>query len=172
LAHSPQSSLTLAKPSYAPQDAGRFVLGEQKMTACPLCDVPAGAVLWKDAICRVVNAGEPDYPGFLRVILNAHIKEMTDLPPGDQQRLLQVVLTTEAALREVMAPDKINLASLGNVVPHLHWHVIPRFVEDPHFPNPVWGARLRDTPHGAPADLDAQLVAVLTRRLARAREME
>ena len=127
------------------------------MTACPLCDAKGGVVLWQDDFCRVILANEPDYPGFLRVILNAHVKEMTNLPPGDQQRLLQVVLAAEAALREVMAPDKVNLASLGNVVPHLHWHVIPRFADDPHFPNPVWGARLRDAPHAAPADLDALL---------------
>jgi diadenosine tetraphosphate (Ap4A) HIT family hydrolase len=69
-----------------------------------------------------------------------------------------------------MAPDKINLASLGNVVPHLHWHVIPRFADDPHFPNPVWGVRQGSTPHAVPADVDAQLAASLNRQLARVRE--
>jgi diadenosine tetraphosphate (Ap4A) HIT family hydrolase len=106
------------------------------------------------------------------VILNAHVKEMTDLSLDDRQALLQVVLATESALREVMAPDKVNLASLGNVVPHLHWHVIPRFADDPHFPNPVGGAKQRSTPHAVPVDLDAQLAAALTRRLGRAREKE
>jgi diadenosine tetraphosphate (Ap4A) HIT family hydrolase len=109
----------------------------------------------------VVLADEPDYPGFLRVILNTHIKEMTALPASDQLALMLVVFATEAALRKVMAPDKINLASLGNVVPHLHWHVIPRFTDDPHFPNPVWGAKLRETPHAAPADVAEQLSASL-----------
>ena len=130
-------------------------------TDCPLCRSDAGTVLWRDALCRVVLADEPDYPGFLRVILNAHVKEMTDLPATEQQALLHVVLATEAALREVMAPDKVNLASLGNVVPHLHWHVIARFADDPHFPNPVWGERRRQSPHAAPADLAAQLSAAL-----------
>jgi diadenosine tetraphosphate (Ap4A) HIT family hydrolase len=111
----------------------------------------------------VVRADEPDYPGFLRVILNAHVKEMTDLAVADQQALMRVVFATEAALREVLAPDKINLASLGNVVPHLHWHVIPRFTDDPHFPNPVWGAKLRDTPHAVPPNLDALLRDALSR---------
>lgn len=142
------------------------------MTACPLCDTPGGEVLWQDDFCRVVLANEPDYPGFLRVILNAHAKEMTDLARGDQQALLQVVLTAESALREVIAPDKVNLASLGNVVPHLHWHVVPRFADDPHFPNPVWGAKQRSTPHAVPVDLEAQLAAALTRRLGRARGKE
>lgn len=139
---------------------------------CPLCDAPGGTLLWQDEFCRVVRADEPDYPGFLRVILNAHVKEMTDLPAADQQTLMNVVLATEAALRVVMAPDKVNLASLGNVVPHLHWHVIPRFTDDPHFPNPVWGARQRDTPHAVPPDLDERLAAALTRRLVPAPETE
>jgi diadenosine tetraphosphate (Ap4A) HIT family hydrolase len=143
---------------------------ELEMTACPLCATPAGTVLWQDDFCRIVLADEPDYPGFLRVILNAHVKEMTDLPVADQQALLRVVLAAEATLHEVMAPDKINLASLGNLVPHLHWHVIPRFADDPHFPNAVWGPKLRDTPHAAAPDLAAQLAAALNRQLARARE--
>jgi diadenosine tetraphosphate (Ap4A) HIT family hydrolase len=129
--------------------------------SCLLCDEPGGKLLWQNDFCRVVRADEPDHPGFLRVILNAHVKEMTDLQAADQQALMRVVFAAETALREVMAPDKINLASLGNVVPHLHWHVIPRFRDDPHFPNPVWGARQRDTPHAAPPDMDAQLAAAL-----------
>jgi diadenosine tetraphosphate (Ap4A) HIT family hydrolase len=138
--------------------------------SCPLCDAPGGTLLWQDDFCRVIRADEPDYPGFLRVILNAHVREMTDLPPAERQAMMRVVFAAETALREVMAPDKVNLASLGNVVPHLHWHVIPRFADDPHFPNPVWGGKQRDTPHALAPNLDAQLSAALSRLLARARE--
>ena len=140
--------------------------------SCPLCETDGGVLLWHDTFCRVVLADEPDYPGFLRVVLNAHIKEMTDLPPADQQALMRVVFAAEAALREVMRPGKVNLASLGNVVPHLHWHVIPRFADDPHFPNPVWGAKLRASPHATPADLVAQLRTALNRQLARVPETQ
>ena len=129
-------------------------------------------MLWQDDFCRIVLADEPDHPGFLRVILNVHVKEMTDLPAADQQALLRVVMAAEAALREVMTPDKINLASLGNVVPHLHWHVIPRFADDPHFPNPVWGERKRSAAHAAPGELNPQLSQALSRRFARAPETE
>jgi diadenosine tetraphosphate (Ap4A) HIT family hydrolase len=129
--------------------------------SCLLCDTPGGTLLWQDALCRVVLADEPDYPGFLRVILKEHIKEMTDLPAVNQQGLMRVVFAAEAAVREVMAPDKVNLASLGNVVPHLHWHVIPRYGDDPHFPNPVWGIKQRSTPHGASPDLDWRLADAL-----------
>lgn len=118
-------------------------------------------MLWQDDFCRVVLADEPDYPGFLRVILNRHVREMTDLVPAERSRLMRMVCQTEQAVRDVMRPDKINLASLGNVVPHLHWHVIPRFEDDPHFPRPVWGVKLRGTPHAVPADLGAQLAAAI-----------
>jgi diadenosine tetraphosphate (Ap4A) HIT family hydrolase len=77
--------------------------------------------------------------------------------------MLDWVLRTEKAIRHVMQPDKINLASLGNVVPHLHWHVIPRWRDDRHFPAPVWAAPARDaTPRRA--DL-ARLKAALASRL-------
>ncbi|HMM47217.1 MAG TPA: HIT family protein [Thiobacillaceae bacterium] len=140
---------------------------------CPLCGNDAGITLWRDALCRVALVDEPGYPGFLRVILNAHVKEMTDLPAAEQTALLRVVLASESALREVMAPDKINLASLGNVVPHLHWHVIARFTGDPHFPNSVWGERRRnDAPVAPGEDLTARLADALNRRLALAPEPE
>jgi diadenosine tetraphosphate (Ap4A) HIT family hydrolase len=112
--------------------------------ACALCDSPGGELLWQDDFCRVVQVGDPHYPGFCRVILNRHIKEMTDLGDSERSRLMAVVFAVEKAVREVLQPDKINLASLGNVVPHLHWHVIPRFVDDRHFPNPVWGEAKRE----------------------------
>lgn len=112
--------------------------------ACELCDTAGGEVLWRDDFCRVVLIDDAAYPGFCRVILNSHVKEMTDLPEGDRSRLMVVVFTVEAVVRETMQPDKINLASLGNVVPHLHWHVIPRFVDDRHFPAPIWAEARRE----------------------------
>lgn len=61
---------------------------------------------------------------------------------------MRVVFATEQALRELMLPSKINLASLGNMVAHVHWHVIARFADDKHFPGSVWSeARRPGTPH-------------------------
>jgi diadenosine tetraphosphate (Ap4A) HIT family hydrolase len=99
-----------------------------------------------------VAVDDPDYPGFCRVILNRHAAEMTDLAESDQHALMSVVLAVEGALRAAMRPDKINLASFGNVVPHLHWHVIPRFRDDRHFPAPVWAAPAR--PAGSARHID------------------
>jgi diadenosine tetraphosphate (Ap4A) HIT family hydrolase len=86
---------------------------------------------------------------------------MTDLAVTERQRLLRVVCAVEKVLRDLLIPDKINLASLGNVTPHLHWHVIPRYRDDPHFPNPVWGQKLRSTPHALPRDFKGKLQASL-----------
>ena len=136
------------------------------MAVCQLCHSTGIPVLWQNTLCHIVLADEPDYPGFLRVILNAHVKEMTDLAASDRMEIMRVVFAAEAALRQVMRPDKINLASLGNVVPHLHWHVIPRFTDDPHFPNPIWGGRRRNAPHASAPALATLLQQALERQLA------
>jgi diadenosine tetraphosphate (Ap4A) HIT family hydrolase len=114
------------------------------MTDCPLCRPEKETVLWGDPRCRVILVDDPDYAGFCRVIWQQHVKEMTDLTEVDRGHFMAVVFAVEQALRESMHPDKINLASLGNQVPHLHWHVIPRFADDAHFPDPVWAMRKRD----------------------------
>ena len=114
------------------------------MDGCEFCSGAGGAVLWQNALCRVVAAEEPDYPGFLRVILNRHAREMTDLAPAERDALMAVVYAVESAVRETMQPDKMNLASLGNMTPHVHWHVVPRFRDDRHFPTPVWAAPKRE----------------------------
>jgi diadenosine tetraphosphate (Ap4A) HIT family hydrolase len=120
---------------------------------CELCDSTGGELLWHDECLRVVRVGDADYPGFCRVVWGAHVKEMTDLAPPDQRHLMQAVFAVESALRALLQPDKINLASLGNQTPHLHWHVIPRFAHDRHFPQPIWGTAQRPA---VPVALDAE----------------
>jgi diadenosine tetraphosphate (Ap4A) HIT family hydrolase len=107
---------------------------------CELCEVDGGELIVKTAQLRVVLIDDANYPGFCRVIWNTHVKEMTDLAISDRSSLMQAVCKLEQAVRDVMQPHKINLASLGNMVPHLHWHVIPRYLDDAHFPNPIWAS--------------------------------
>ena len=92
----------------------------------------------------MVAVDEPDYPGFVRVILGRHAREMADLDPAEREALMAVVFGVEAAVRDTMQPDKMNLASLGNMTPHVHWHVIPRYRDDRHFPHPVWAVPQRE----------------------------
>jgi diadenosine tetraphosphate (Ap4A) HIT family hydrolase len=87
---------------------------------------------------------EPDYPGYCRVILNRHAREMTDLSPEERDALMRVVYAVEAAVRETLGAEKMNLASLGNMTPHVHWHVVPRFADDRHFPGPIWSVPKRE----------------------------
>lgn len=116
------------------------------MQDCPLCTTSGGELVWEDGLCRVVRVegaeGEA-FPGYCRVIWRAHVAEMTELDPGSRRHLINVVYAVEAALRSVVKPDKINLASLGNMVPHLHWHVIPRWLDDSHFPGAIWAPATR-----------------------------
>ena len=133
------------------------------MNSCPLCHPENETVLWQDDRCRVILVDDPDYPGFCRVIWGGHVREMTDLTEPERAHLMAVVFATEEILREMLQPAKINLASLGNQVPHLHWHVIPRFTDDAHFPDPVWAVRKRDT---RPVLIDRLALTVkLTQRL-------
>jgi diadenosine tetraphosphate (Ap4A) HIT family hydrolase len=110
---------------------------------CELCLNEGGELLVRTNQWRVVLVEDAAYPGFCRVIWNEHIKEMTDLAPADRSTLMMTVCKIESIVREVMQPEKINLASLGNVVPHLHWHIIPRYNDDAHFPAPIWAEAKR-----------------------------
>ena len=135
---------------------------------CELCASTGGECLWQNTLCRIVSVGDPDYPGFCRVILNRHAAEMSDLPSAEQQELMRVVFVVEAVVRDVLKPDKINLASLGNMVPHVHWHVIPRWREDRCFPNPIWAPAQRTSTVIPAADgpaLVRQLATELASRL-------
>lgn len=109
---------------------------------CELCDLAVPAV-WQDEKFSVILVDDASYPGFCRVIWREHVREMSDLARDDRLLLNEAVSRVEEAVREVMQPLKVNVASLGNVVPHLHWHIIPRYADDAHFPAPVWAQAAR-----------------------------
>lgn len=132
---------------------------------CELCAATGGTVLWETPAYRVIRVADPNFPGFCRVIWTAHVREMSDLAPEERQTLMAAVFAVEGVVRRLFAPDKINLASFGNVVPHLHWHVIPRWREDRNFPEPIWGAVQRDGRLAAPAIDDATLQQALAEAL-------
>lgn len=116
---------------------------------CPLCLSDGGQVIWRDDALRIVRVVGPeaeDFPGFYRVIWQAHVAEWTDLSDAEQVHCLRALNATERAVREHLRPAKVNLASLGNVVPHLHWHVIARHDWDSRFPAPVWAPAQRVAP--------------------------
>ena len=111
---------------------------------CVLCREAGGLPVWQGAQLRVIRAQEEGFPAFYRVVWQSHVAEFSDLPAGERQLCMAAVVAVERALRDALAPRKINLAALGNMVPHLHWHVIARFAWDSHFPSPVWAQPVRE----------------------------
>ena len=107
-------------------------------SSCPLCTAAGGALVFQGEKLRVIRADEAGFPAFYRVVWSAHVAEFSDLDVSDRSLCMAAVNAVEQVLRTHLQPTKINLAALGNVVPHLHWHVIARFDWDSHFPSPVW----------------------------------
>lgn len=146
------------------------------MRDCLLCRETGGTLVWSNPLLRVIDADDPVYPGTMRVVLNRHVTEMTDLAEADQQQVMRATFCVERTMRDVLNPDKINLAALGNMVAHVHWHIIPRWKDDPHFPQAIWAAlpevseRVRQAQHARQATVVAardKFHAVLTEALAR-----
>lgn len=109
------------------------------MDNCVLCNEDGGDVIVQNELFRIVYVADKNYPGFVRLILNKHVAEQSDLNENNNLIIFKALVAIEKTIRRIYAPDKINLASLGNFVPHLHWHIIPRYKNDTHFPNPIWG---------------------------------
>jgi len=138
--------------------------------ACPLCnesDTGIDGTVAHTECLRVVRATDvAGFPAFYRVVWHEHVREMSDLSPRQRAVCMEVVVAVERVLRQ-LSPAKINVASLGNVVPHLHWHVVARFDWDSHFPDPIWAAPRRSV--GADRlEALASEVARLDERVARA----
>ncbi|CAM4052816.1 HIT family protein [Comamonas aquatilis] len=135
---------------------------------CPLCDSDGGTLIWSGAKLRVIRAQEAGFPGFYRVVWTAHVAEFSDLSAADRSLCMEAVTVVERVLREQLSPTKINLAALGNMVAHLHWHVIARYDWDSHFPAPIWAGAQRGRDEQRESELvqrlpqvDAALVAAL-----------
>ena len=146
------------------------------MKNCVLCETDGGEVIYRAGKWRVLIADEPNIPGFCRVILNDHIAEMTDLPIEERTALMDVVWLVEQVVRDTMQPHKINLATLGNMVPHMHWHIIPRYNDDTTFPDSIWSAPRRtivpeilDSRKQRVPALKQQLITQLTARYGESR---
>ncbi len=141
---------------------------------CVLCAQDGGRLIWRNDALRVIDVGDPDLPGYTRVIWQAHVREMTDLTRAERTEFMEVVYLVESMQRHWLKPDKINIASLGNQTPHLHWHIMPRWKEDPWFPDSIWAARRDDEPRrhahwkerlGTVSAHEAQYFAALSARL-------
>jgi diadenosine tetraphosphate (Ap4A) HIT family hydrolase len=154
--------------NWAMSPAPPFDVPAEAEAGCALCQAAGGLPVWQDGDWRVIRAEESDFPAFYRVILRRHVAEWSELSADERLRCMNLVVAVERSLIGLLKPTKVNLAALGNVVPHLHWHVIARFDWDSHFPQPVWGQRQRTSERPAAerlavdlATLDAAVAAAL-----------
>jgi diadenosine tetraphosphate (Ap4A) HIT family hydrolase len=115
------------------------------------------------ALCRVLLMDDAGYPWVILVPRRAGVREICELPDVDQQALMRESTLIARALLAIYAPDKLNVAALGNVVPQLHLHHIARYTTDAAWPNPVWG-RVPRKPY--PADAAQAAVEALRGALA------
>lgn len=113
--------------------------------SCPLCDRVVDTknkkydYLIHEFKHSFLYLGEHQYyQGYCVLVAKEHYKEMTDLHEDTQVGLFQEMMRTHSIIEKVFNPKKMNMCSLGNVVPHVHWHFFPRYENDPDFKNPPW----------------------------------
>ncbi|MFQ6135925.1 MAG: HIT family protein [Candidatus Hydrothermarchaeales archaeon] len=103
--------------------------------ACELCDIPGDKIL-KELEYSIVSLGRPHHKGHLKVILKSHKEDLLDLTREESDNFFNDLLKVAKVVRDVLHPDKLNYELFGNWVPHLHWHILPRFEDDRDFGNP------------------------------------
>jgi diadenosine tetraphosphate (Ap4A) HIT family hydrolase len=74
---------------------------------------------------------------------------------------MTIVFKVEEVLKLFFTPDKINLSALGNITPHIHWHIIPRFNNDNHFPLSIWSKKKRDVKKEMPRKDEVRLINLI-----------
>jgi len=108
---------------------------------CSMCtkwhDEPYLRVAELDRTCVLLNRDQ-FFPGYCFVVANEHVTELFHLDPAERAAIMEEVNAVAAAVASVFKPDKVNYELLGNMVPHMHWHVVPRFRSDPLWPRPIW----------------------------------
>lgn len=113
------------------------------MTTCPLCEAAARTpgddwMVLADLARCVVRLGENQgLPGWCVLVLKDHREHLHELDGRDQAAIFEDVARVGRAVASVVRPRRINYECLGNVEPHIHWHVIPRAEDDPEPRAPV-----------------------------------
>ena len=105
-------------------------------------------------LCRLLLMNDANYPWFILVPRREEVSELFQLDAADQRSLLRETSLLAEVIKDTFKADKMNVATLGNVVSQLHMHVIVRRKDDPAWPAPVWGK------HPAKAYSDEQVAAL------------
>jgi diadenosine tetraphosphate (Ap4A) HIT family hydrolase len=109
---------------------------------CPLCNPKNENIIYKNSFLRIILVDE--IPGYIRIITQKHIKEFSELSDEEAIKLTLIIKNLEKGILKALKPDKINIATLGNMVPHLHIHMIPRYINDPWWPDATFCTKKRE----------------------------
>jgi len=108
---------------------------------CPMCsrwqDEPELRIAEFEHSFAVLNRDQ-FFPGYTLLFTREHVTELFHLDPAVRAGLMEEVNQVAAALQQAFTPTKMNYELLGNMVPHIHWHLIPRHSSDPLWPRPIW----------------------------------
>ena len=96
-------------------------------------------IVGRFALSQLLLMNDNQYPWFILVPRRAEITEIYQLEETDRQQLLAESCTLAEKLQEIYRPDKLNIATIGNLVPQLHMHHVARYQTDNAWPAPVWG---------------------------------
>ena len=111
------------------------------MDPCPMCtkwgDEPDLRIAELEQ-CRVLLNRDQFFPGYTFVFSREHVTELFHLDRDRRTAVMEEVASVASALYTLFRADKINYELLGNMVPHMHWHIVPRFRGDPLWPRPIW----------------------------------
>ena len=102
---------------------------------CPLCAPEEEHVIVANDKFRIIRVKDPEFPGYFRLIWQDHVKEVSDLDLEARLIMWDALTRLEKAIIEAIRPEKVNWAQFGTMVPHLHWHLIPRFKDDAAYPD-------------------------------------
>lgn len=81
---------------------------------------------------------------WLKIFTQRNVKEFSECTAAEKSAIWHALDVAEKLMLEYYKPEKINIASFGNMLPHVHWHISARFKEDSYFPEPMWGPKQRD----------------------------
>ena len=111
------------------------------MNDCPMCcrwETDTDVRIIELPHSYVILNRDQYFPGYTLLFSKQHVTELFHFDPTVRASLMEEVSAVAEALFTIYKPDKINYELLGNMVPHIHWHIVPRFSSEPLWPRPIW----------------------------------
>ena len=131
-------------------------------TPCPMCsrwDDDRDLRIVELTHSYVILNRDQFFPGYTLLFTKSHVAELFHLERSVRAELTEEVATVAKAIYDVFGPAKINYELLGNMVPHMHWHLVPRFASEPLWPRPIW-AEPHDETHLFPDEYQQRIASI------------